>query len=392
MITFEHVSKIYPGNKVAVGDVDLVLEDGTFNIFIGTSGSGKTTCLRMINRMIDPSKGAIKINGKATTDLNEVELRRQIGYVIQSIGLLPHMTIYDNIVMVPRLLKWPEEKCQAIARDLIARVDLPEAYLDYYPSELSGGQQQRIGVIRALAADQKIILMDEPFGALDPITRDALQYLVKRLQQEMGKTVVFVTHDMDEALSLADKIIIMDHGKVVQSGAPKEILAHPANEFVRSLLGETRLRQARFSYSPISEIMVRRVVSVGDQEKLRAAALMMREYRIDSVFVTNDDNVLVGFLNIFDLEHVRGSDGIVSDIMRECYFIRDDSPIREAIYAINVLGFKNLPVVDSQNRLVGIVTRALIVDIVYDSIWGDDDDCCVGKDVFQTTGEDGEDA
>ncbi|MFR4402242.1 MAG: ATP-binding cassette domain-containing protein, partial [Peptococcus niger] len=175
MIEFKNVEKIYPGNTVAVKDVNLVLEDGSFNVFIGTSGSGKTTCLRMINRMIDPTGGQVLIDGKATTDINEVALRRQIGYVIQQIGLMPHMTIYENIVMVPKLLKWPEEKMREVALKLMKRVNLPESYLDLYPNELSGGQQQRVGVIRALAADQEIILMDEPFGALDPITRDSLQ-------------------------------------------------------------------------------------------------------------------------------------------------------------------------------------------------------------------------
>lgn len=388
MIEFKNVEKIYPGNTVAVKDVDLVLEDGSFNVFIGTSGSGKTTCLRMINRMIDPTGGQVLIDGKATTDINEVALRRQIGYVIQQIGLMPHMTIYENIVMVPKLLKWPEEKMREVALKLMKRVNLPESYLDLYPNELSGGQQQRVGVIRALAADQEIILMDEPFGALDPITRDSLQNLVKRLQQEMGKTVVFVTHDMDEALALADQIVIMDHGKVVQKGSPNDILAHPANEFVTDLIGEDRLRQAQFNISTVKEIMYTKPITIGPDASLREAVLLMREKRVDSLFVTDSDGVLIGYLDIFEVEHIRQLKGTVRDYMKDCYYLPEDEVVREAIYVINTLGFKNLAVVDDQNRLTGIITRAIVVDLIYDSMWGDDDDCCIGKDIVQMTSTD----
>ena len=388
MIEFKNVEKIYPGNTVAVKDVNLVLEDGSFNVFIGTSGSGKTTCLRMINRMIDPTGGQVLIDGKATTDINEVALRRQIGYVIQQIGLMPHMTIYENIVMVPKLLKWPEEKMREVALNLMKRVNLPESYLDLYPNELSGGQQQRVGVIRALAADQEIILMDEPFGALDPITRDSLQNLVKRLQQEMGKTVVFVTHDMDEALTLADQIVIMDHGKVVQKGSPNDILAHPANEFVTDLIGEDRLRQAQFNISTVKEIMYTKPITIGPDASLREAVLLMREKRVDSLFVTDSDGVLIGYLDIFEVEHIRQLKGTVRDYMKDCYCLPEDEVVREAIYVINTLGFKNLAVVDDQNRLTGIITRAIVVDLIYDSMWGDDDDCCIGKDIVQMTSTD----
>lgn len=388
MIEFKNVEKIYPGNTVAVKDVDLVLEDGSFNVFIGTSGSGKTTCLRMINRMIDPTGGQVLIDGKATTDINEVALRRQIGYVIQQIGLMPHMTIYENIVMVPKLLKWPEEKMREVALNLMKRVNLPESYLDLYPNELSGGQQQRVGVIRALAADQEIILMDEPFGALDPITRDSLQNLVKRLQQEMGKTVVFVTHDMDEALTLADQIVIMDHGKVVQKGSPNDILAHPANEFVTDLIGEDRLRQAQFNISTVKEIMYTKPITIDPDASLREAVLLMREKRVDSLFVTDSDGVLIGYLDIFEVEHIRQLKGSVRDYMKDCYYLPEDEVVREAIYVINTLGFKNLAVVDDQNRLTGIITRAIVVDLIYDSMWGDDDDCCIGKDIVQMTSTD----
>src|SRR5699024_7618409 len=190
-----------------------MLKKGEFIAFIGTSGSGKTTALRMINRMIEPTSGTIEINGKDVTHMNPVELRRSIGYVIQQIGLLPHMTIKENIVLVPKLLKWSEEKKDKIASELIQLVDLPESYLNRYASELSGGQQPRLGVSRALTADQDIIVMVEPFGALVPITRDTFQDLVKELKQKLNTTFIFVTHHMDEAIKLADSIVVLSKGK-----------------------------------------------------------------------------------------------------------------------------------------------------------------------------------
>ncbi|HDA6486245.1 TPA: ATP-binding cassette domain-containing protein, partial [Staphylococcus aureus] len=212
MLSIKHLTKIYSGNKKAVDDISLDIQSGEFIAFIGTSGSGKTTALRMINRMIEATEGQIEIDGKDVRSMNPVELRRNIGYVIQQIGLMPHMTIKENIVLVPKLLKWTKEEKDKRAKELIKLVDLPESFLERYPAELSGGQQQRIGVVRALAAEQDIILMDEPFGALDPITRDTLQDLVKTLQRKLGKTFIFVTHDMDEAIKLADKICIMSEG------------------------------------------------------------------------------------------------------------------------------------------------------------------------------------
>lgn len=190
MLSIKNLTKIYSGNKKAVDNISLDIQSGEFIAFIGTSGSGKTTALRMINRMIEATDGQIMMNGKDVRNMNPVELRRSIGYVIQQIGLMPHMTIQENIVLVPKLLKWSKEKKDEKAKELIKLVDLPEEYLDRYPAELSGGQQQRIGVVRALAAEQDIILMDEPFGALDPITRDTLQDLVKELQQKLGKTFI----------------------------------------------------------------------------------------------------------------------------------------------------------------------------------------------------------
>ena len=232
MLEFHDVTKRYGNGKPAVNNLNLTIEKGEFVCFIGPSGCGKTTTMKMVNRLIDVTEGAILVDGKNIKEQDPVELRRSIGYVIQQIGSMPHMTIRENIVLVGTLLKWRKEKKDERARELIKLVNLPEEYLDKYPHELSGGQQQRIGVLRALAANPPLILMDEPFGALDPITRDALQEEFKKLQRELNKTIVFVTHDMDEALKLGDRIVIMKDGEIVQVDTPEEILRNPANDFV----------------------------------------------------------------------------------------------------------------------------------------------------------------
>ena len=283
------------------------------------------------------------------------------------------MTIYENIVLVPKLLGWPEDKQRQTAEDLIKRVDLPLEYLDRYPSELSGGQQQRIGVIRALAADQDIILMDEPFGALDPITRDALQELVKHLQKEMGKTVVFVTHDMDEALKLADRIAIMQDGKVVQFDTPDNILANPANEFVEDFIGEERLTQAQTNLKTVEQIMNRRVITLEVGKTMADAIKVMRAQRVDNLFIIDEDQKLLGILSVEIIEKNRRRNVMVEEVMEEVLFVREGALVRDALQRILTLGYKNIPVVDEEDRLIGLITRASIVDIVYDSIWKDAD-------------------
>ncbi|MDE1547712.1 betaine/proline/choline family ABC transporter ATP-binding protein [Jeotgalibaca caeni] len=373
MIEFKNVTKQFPNGKKAVDNISLSFEKGEFIVFIGTSGSGKTTSMRMINRMIEPSSGEILVNGQNIQKMNPVELRRKIGYVIQQIGLMPHMTIYDNIVMVPKLLGWPDEKQKKVAEELIDRVDLPRDFLSRYPAELSGGQQQRIGVIRALAADQDIILMDEPFGALDPITRDALQELVKHLQQEMGKTVVFVTHDMDEALKLADRIVIMQEGKVVQFDTPDNILMNPANEFVENFIGETRLTQAKTNLRTVEQIMNERVITVNPEASLGQAISMMRKERVDNLFVTDHDQKLLGILSVENIERNRRRNVSINDIMEEVAFVRAGTLVRDALQRILILGYKNIPVVDENDHLLGLITRTSVVDMVYDSIWSDAD-------------------
>ncbi|WP_283162628.1 betaine/proline/choline family ABC transporter ATP-binding protein [Enterococcus faecalis] len=373
LIEFQHVSKFYKGGKVAVDDINLSFDKGEFICFIGTSGSGKTTSMRMLNRMTDPSKGKILIDGQDIQKINPVELRRQIGYVIQNIGLMPHMTIRENIVLVPKLLKVPVEERNKIAEKMIDLVELPREMLDRYPNELSGGQQQRIGVVRALAANQDIILMDEPFGALDPITRDSLQDLVKDLQERLGKTIVFVTHDMDEALKLANKIAIMSEGKVIQFDTPDNILRHPANEFVEELIGEDRLLQAKPDFTTVDEVMLNSAITITPEKSLQEAIKLMREKRVDTLLVVDNSHVLKGFIDVETLDQQRGKASSVGDILNKgVFFVQKTALLRDALQRILKRGLKYVPVVDEQKRVVGILTRASLVDIVYDVIWGDE--------------------
>lgn len=384
MLSIKNLSKVYGGTKKAVDNISLEIESGEFIAFIGTSGSGKTTALRMINRMIEATEGEIAINGKNVRKMNAVELRRKIGYVIQQIGLMPHMTIKENIVLVPKLLKWSDEKKEKKAKELIKLVDLPEEYLDRYPSQLSGGQQQRIGVVRALAAEQDVILMDEPFGALDPITRDTLQDLVKELQQKLGKTFIFVTHDMDEAIKLADKICIMSEGKVVQYDTPDNILRHPANDFVRDFIGQNRLIQDRPNMRTVKDAMIR-PVTVHADSSLNEAVKVMRDRRVDTLFVVGNNDRLLGYLDIEDINQgLRAHKELIDTMQRDIYRVRVDSKLQDTVRTILKRNLRNVPVVDSdEETLIGLVTRANLVDIVYDSIWGElDEDVSAQKNAI----------
>lgn len=367
----EHLNKEYPNGKLAVDDFNLQVDRGEFICFIGTSGSGKTTTMRMINRMLNQTSGTIKINGKDIAKMDPVKLRRSIGYVIQNVGLMPHMTIQENIEIVPKLLGWSKEKRAKQAVKMIDLAQLPQEMLNRYPGELSGGQQQRIGVVRALAADQDIILMDEPFGALDPITRESLQELVKRLQEDLGKTFIFVTHDMDEALHLATRVVIMSHGKQVQVDTPDNILRHPANEFVTNLIGEERLIRAQPNILSVSQIMLKNPAAITPDKTLDDAIDLMHSRRVDTLLVTNADGVLEGYVDLDDINRITDATTPVSRFTnREVFYVQASSLIGDTVDRILKQGVKNVPVVDAKKHLVGIVTRTALVDIVYDALRG----------------------
>lgn len=258
MIEFRSVRKTYPDGTTAVDEFDLVIPSRTTTVFVGSSGCGKTTLLRMINRMVDPSSGSVEIDGEDVASVDPVQLRRRIGYVMQNAGLLPHRKVVDNIATVPLLTGVAKSDARARALELMDTVGLDRALANRYPSQLSGGQQQRVGVARGLAVDPNILLMDEPFGAVDPLVRNDLQDELIRLQRELGKTVVFVTHDIDEAFKLGDQVVILKKGgEIAQLGTPAQILAEPADDFVANFIGAGRGRRAlRVEQTPTGPIVV----------------------------------------------------------------------------------------------------------------------------------------
>lgn len=370
MIEYKGVTKIYDNDFVAVNDANITINDGEFVVFIGTSGSGKTTALRLVNRMHDPTEGDIIIDGENILDYSPVDLRRKIGYAIQQTGLFPHMTIYENVVTVPRLLKWDEAKCRETAERLMERVDLPLALLDRYPSELSGGQQQRIGVIRALAANPNVVLMDEPFGALDPITRDALHDLVIELQREYNNTFIFVTHDMDEALKLADRIAIWHNGEIIQYDTPENILTNPANDYVRSFIGEERLFNAKTDHIKVEEVMNENILTITPGKTVRDALNIMHASRVDTLFVVDDYNKLLGRVTIEFIADVDDQNKNIMDIIdRKVQPLYADEFIQNKLREVLRKGRSNIPVMDRENKIVGIITKTTLVNLVYNLIW-----------------------
>lgn len=309
MIELREVSKLF-GREHAVDGISLTVASGELCVLVGTSGCGKSTTLRMINRLIEHSAGQILIDGQQIRSFNGQVLRRRMGYAIQSTGLFPHWSVARNIGLVPRLLKWTPARIEERVTELMELLGLePATFADKMPAQLSGGQAQRVGVARALAADPDILLMDEPFGALDPITRETLQDELLRLQLRLRKTIVFVTHDMDEALKLADRIVVMNQGRIVQQGTPQTLLHEPADDFVESLLGgaDRGLKQAGLTrvatlMQPLDSAQTDAdLPTVGVDDSLRLALSLMLWHRCESLMVTGEDGQPVGTLAFHDL-------------------------------------------------------------------------------------------
>jgi osmoprotectant transport system ATP-binding protein len=304
MIEFVNVSKRY-GDVTVLDNISLEIRQGELTVLIGPSGSGKSTMLRLINRMIESSSGHLLLNKKDTAHLDHVTLRRGIGYVIQSVGLFPHMTVLENIAVVPSILGTPKAQRFERARELLTLMGLePASYARRYPKDLSGGQQQRVGIARALAANPEVMLMDEPFSALDPITREGLQDEFGRIRKTLNQTIVFVTHDIDEAIKLGDRVCLLNHGQVQQYDTPEVMLRHPANDFVASFLGKDR-ELKRLSCVSVREFMRSAPNSqtfgrtIRDTTTAKDALVQLLSQR-EELFVKNENGQVVGVLALSD--------------------------------------------------------------------------------------------
>lgn len=372
MIRFREVSKTFTDGTDAVTKVSMEIEHGQFVVLIGPSGSGKTTTMKMINRLIEPTSGVIYINGEDHRNIPGVELRRKIGYVIQQVGLFPHLTIAENIALVPSISGKNTEKFSKRGDELLELVDLdPSLYRDRYPGQLSGGQQQRVGVVRALAHDPPIVLMDEPFSALDPITREQLQEELLILQLELKKTIVFVTHDMDEALKLGDQIVVMKDGMIEQIAPAEELIREPASNFVKEFIGSKHLdRPGDIS---LDDIIIEQPVKIEPYRGLGEALRRMKSRRVDSLLVTDPTNGLLGVVTAKDIHRNLETKKRIEEIMSEDVIsVKEDINVPTLIQIMSDKEVGYLPVVDGDNKLKGLVTRASLVDVIAKE-WGEDD-------------------
>lgn len=353
MIELKGVTKVYPDGTEAVKDVNLQIQAGEVCILLGPSGCGKTTTMKLINRLIPITEGVIYIDGQDNTGLNENQLRRSIGYAIQEIGLFPHMTVGQNIATVPALLGWSRKQRRERASELLDLVGMaPGDFIDRYPSELSGGQRQRVGVARCLGADPPILLMDEPFGAIDPITREKLQNEFLKIQQEIKKTIVFVTHDFDEALKMGDRIALMRQGELIQYDQPSVLLSHPKNEFVSDFVGADRALKG-MRLMRVKEVMRQSPPTVKIDDSVETARQVMDQDRRDWAVVVDDDRKLCGWANRSNLDEGQ----TVRDIlMPPTTTATTDTVLNEALSLMLMSVIGNLGIVDRRGRLEGVLT------------------------------------
>ena len=370
MIRFENVSKYY-GNTRVLNKLNFEIAKGEFVVLIGPSGCGKTTTLRAINRLIDPNEGKIYINGEDTSFMDKVQMRRAIGYVIQQIGLFPNMTVEQNICVVPKLLKYDKDRQKQITRDMLALVNMPyEEFAHKYPTQMSGGQQQRVGVLRALAASPPIVLMDEPFGALDPMTRGVLQDEITRLQRKLGKTIVFVTHDMDEAFALADRIIFMDKGDIVQMATPEDMLANPAHQLIRDFMGR-RGSVSGSTPDTAADIMRTDVRTTNiDRSILRALEIMSRR-RIDTIVVVNKDETYAGTVSIEAIRNAGEDVKSIAPLVESCATSYVDENAQECFDKLFSSGEPYIVVLNRDNTVAGMVTKTSMAKALAKSVWGE---------------------
>lgn len=370
MIKFEHVTKSY-GQKTVLNDLSFEINQGDFVVLIGPSGCGKTTTLKTINRLIEPDRGKVTIDGRDIAKSNPVELRRTIGYVIQQIGLFPNMTVEQNIAAVPKLLKQPKEKWQQAVRDLLQLVGMPyEEYAHKYPNEMSGGQQQRIGVLRALAASPPIVLMDEPFGALDPITRDTLQDEVKRIQKKLKKTIVFVTHDMDEALKMADTIVFMNEGKILQMASPEEMLANPADPLITGFMGK-HIKNGKTKLTA-SDFMRTRVLKAGPNMQTLQSIELMRNRDVNSLIIVKDDDTYQGTVSIEQIRtHGKAGKNIGELLRNEAPTVKTGDDAQEAFEKLFESKTGYVIVLNDDHTVAGLITKTSMAKAMGETLWGE---------------------
>lgn len=361
MIEFKNVRKDFK-NKIVLKDVSFNINKGELVAIIGASGCGKTTTLKMINRLIKPSSGQILINGEDIASKDVVKLRRNIGYVIQQTGLFPHMTIKENIEIIPKVQKMKAENITKKTHELMDMVGLnSEEFLDRYPTELSGGQQQRIGVARGFATDPDIILMDEPFSALDPITRLQLQDELIDLQYKLKKTIVFVTHDMDEAIKIADKICIMNQGEIVQYDTPENILKNPCNDFVSEFIGKNRIWSSP-EFIRAKDIMIENPVTCFKNASLLRCVERMRSSKVDSLMVVDKSNHLLGVVTGKQIQNRTDRNILVEEIMnKEFARVSSDNTIIDILEIVKENKIALVPVLDNNGLLQGIITKSSLV-------------------------------
>ena len=368
MIEFKNVSKSFNGRKI-LKDINITIQDKELVVFIGPSGCGKTTTLKMINKLITPSSGELLIDGKKLADKNTIKLRRNMGYVIQQAGLLPHLTIGDNIGLIPSIEKMPKDILAAKIIELLNLVGLdPDIYTDKYPNQLSGGEQQRVGVARALVMDPDVILMDEPFSALDPITKTQLQDEIFNIQQNVKKTIIFVTHDMDEALKLGDKICIMNGGDVVQFDTPEEILKNPINDFVRDFVGKNRIWNQPELIKAKDIMIATPVKSVGERSILQAIEIM-KSKNVDSLLIVDKTNILTGLITLKQIRTTLRKDPDkskkIKDIMEtKLITVNQEDTIINILEIIKKEDINFVPVVDDNNKLSGLLTKSSLLSVL----------------------------
>ncbi|WP_443662381.1 ABC transporter ATP-binding protein [Clostridium sp.] len=364
MLEFKNIRKVFK-NKTVINDISFTVNNGEFVVIVGQSGCGKTTTLKMINRLIAPTSGSINLDGKSIHKQDTIKLRRNMGYVIQQTGLLPHMTVGENIGIIPMLEKWPEDKIQARTTELLKMVGMePKEYRDRYPCELSGGQQQRIGVARAWATNPDVILMDEPFSALDPITRNQLQDELYNLQQESKKTIIFVTHDMDEALKLGDRICIMKDGNIVQFDTPEEILNNPANDFVKEFIGKNRIWQQP-GFIKAKDIMITEPITTSGNRTVVQALEIMKANKVDSLLVINKQDKLEGIVTIKDIiRNYTGSLKLNTIMETKIKTVNLEDSLIDILNLMNELKIGYVPVVDDSSKLVGLITESSLLIVL----------------------------